>query len=73
MLEPERHTNRVYNYIQGDERPFTYEDLRLMRKYFEVEEAAWFGFLNIVSAFIRFPMLQNILPRIDEKFSRTPL
>lgn len=69
---------QLYRYITlsartVDERPFTFEDLRLMRKYFDLEDVTWYGFLNIVSAFIRVPMLRNILSKIDEKFSKTPL
>lgn len=69
---------QVYRYITPsartvDERPFMFQDLRLMRKYFELEVVTWFGFLNIVSAFIRVPRLRNRLSRIDKILSKTPL
>lgn len=69
---------QLYRYITPsartvDERPFTHEDLRLMRKYFELEDVTWYGFLNIISAFIRIPILRNGLSSIDKKLSKTSL
>ena len=69
---------QIYRYITPsartpDERPFTFEDLQLMREYFELEDVTWFGFLNIVSAFIRVSILRNALSRIDKILSKTSL
>lgn len=69
---------QLYRYITPsartiDERPFTFQDLRLVRKYFELEDVTWYGFLNIFSAFIRAPILRNGLSRIDMILSKTPL
>jgi SAM-dependent methyltransferase len=69
---------QFYRYITPgartvDERPFTFGDLKLMRKYFELEDVTWFGFLNIISGFIRVPLLRNGLSSIDKILSRSPL
>lgn len=69
---------QIYRYITPrartvDERPFTFRDLRLMRKHFELEDVTWYGFLNIVSAFIRVPMLRSGLSSLDKILSRTSL
>lgn len=69
---------QFYRYITPgartvDERPFTFGDLRLMRKYFELEDVTWFGFLNIISGFIRVPTLRNGLSSIDKILSKSPL
>lgn len=68
---------QIYRYITPsartvDERPFTFKDLSLMREYFELEDVTWFGFLSIVSAFIKVPILRNGLSRIDRTLSKTP-
>lgn len=57
-----------------DERPFTFNDLALMRKYFDLnKQVQWFGFLNILSAFIRNDNVKSALTIIDELLSKTPL
>lgn len=68
---------QIYRYITPsartvDERPFTFNDLSLMREYFELEDVTWYGFLSIVSAFIKVPILRNGLSKIDRTLSKTP-
>lgn len=68
---------QLYRYITPnartvDERPFTFEDLRLMQKYFALEDVVWYGFSNIISAFVRVPTLRHGLSRLDEMLSKTP-
>ncbi len=54
-----------------DERPFTLSDLRLMNKFFDIEDIQWFGFTSIVSAFIRIKKFRRILTSLDNLISRT--
>ncbi len=57
-----------------DERPFTFTDLRLMNKYFNLyERVQWFGFLSILSAFSRNENIRTLLTAIDGLLSKTPL
>jgi ubiquinone/menaquinone biosynthesis C-methylase UbiE len=57
-----------------DERPFTFEDLKIMRKYFILsEEVQWFGFLNLLSAYAKSVKLRMILTSVDRLISFTPL
>lgn len=57
-----------------DERPFTFEDLRLMQKYFNLDnEVQWFGFLSILSAFAKNETLRKLLTKADDALSYTPL
>lgn len=56
-----------------DERPFSFDDLKLMRSYFDLEHVSWFGFTNIFSAFLRIPSLRFILSRLDAVLSKTPV
>ena len=57
-----------------DERPFDFNDLALMKKYFDLnDDVQWFGFLSILSAFLRKEYVRTILTKIDEVFSRTAL
>jgi len=57
-----------------DERPFTFNDLRLMNKYFHLnEKVRWFGFLSILSAFYRNDNIRAFLTAIDGMLSNTPL
>lgn len=55
-----------------DERPFTFSDLKLLRKYFIIDEVNWFGFLVLLSAFIRSESLRRYLTNIDKILSRSP-
>lgn len=58
----------------ADERPFTFNDLRLMNKYFHFsEKVQWFGFLSILSAFYRNDKIRALLTAIDGLLSKTPL
>jgi SAM-dependent methyltransferase len=56
-----------------DERPFTFADIKLIRRYFDFEEVTWYGFLSIGSAFFRSSALRIILTRTDKLLSSTPL
>lgn len=56
-----------------DERPITFKDLELMRSYFHFENVSWFGFLNILSAFLRFNLVRITLTKVDRMLSYTPL
>jgi len=56
-----------------DERPFTFSDLRLMNEYFSFERVQWFGFLNIISAFVKRNAIRLFLTRADHALSRTPI
>tara|TARA_B100000686_G_C16767036_1_gene962538 strand:- start:177 stop:899 length:723 start_codon:yes stop_codon:yes gene_type:complete len=54
-----------------DERPFTFGDLSLMQSYFIFKEVRWFGFLNILSAYIRIEGIRKLLTSIDRVLSKT--
>ena len=54
-----------------DERPFTFGDLSLMQSYFVFKEVRWFGFLNILSAYIRIEGIRKLLTSIDRVLSKT--
>ena len=57
-----------------DERPFTFADLATMDKYFELQNGVrWFGFTNIISAYIKSNHLRAFLTRLDQLFARTQL
>lgn len=56
-----------------DERPFTFDDLRLMRSYFHFENVCWFGFSSLLSAFLRIKIIRKFLTRFDDILSLTPL
>lgn len=56
-----------------DERPFTFEDLRLMKQYFALNDLQWFGFLNIAAAFLRVNFIRRALTSIDDVLSKTPI
>lgn len=56
-----------------DERPFTFADLELMREYFHFENVRWFGFSNILSAFMMNDSVRGALTSADNALSRTPL
>ena len=55
------------------ERPFTFEDLELFKSRFHFEDVSWFGFSNILSAFLRVEWLRFALSKSDSLFSKTPL
>ena len=57
-----------------DERPFTFNDLELMKKYFDLDgRVQWFGFLSIISAFLRIDSLRAVLTNLDWVLSKTPI
>jgi SAM-dependent methyltransferase len=57
-----------------DERPFTFNDLRLFQKYFLLEkDTQWFGFLSIISAYVKLSQIRLILTCVDRYLSYTPL
>lgn len=56
-----------------DERPFTFSDLALLRAHFDLQNAQWFGFFSIGSAFIRLRAVRAALTAIDRGLSVTPL
>ncbi len=55
----------------ADERPFTFGDLALMQRYFVFNEVRWFGFFNILSAFIRIEGIRKLLTSTDRVLSKT--
>lgn len=57
----------------SDERPFTFKDLFLMKKYFHLDQLSWYGFSNIFSAYIRINILRAGLTYVDNLLSKTPL
>ena len=57
-----------------DERPFTFNDLGLMKKYFDLNgQVQWFGFLSIISAFLRINKVRAVLTKFDWVLSQTPI
>lgn len=56
-----------------DERPFTFSDIKLMKRYFVLEDIQWFGFTNILAAFIPVDMLRRIFTRVDDILAYTPM
>ncbi len=56
-----------------DERPFTFDDLDLMKKYFKLDNLDWYGFSNIFSAFLRIGVLRKVLTSFDNLLSKTPI
>ena len=56
-----------------DERPFSRDDLRLMRRYFELEKICWFGFTNILSAYTGSSRIRRVLTGFDDLLSKTPI
>jgi SAM-dependent methyltransferase len=56
----------------SDERPLTLRDISLIRESFVLEEEHWFGYLCLVSAFVRSSGLRSLLTMADQLLSRTP-
>jgi len=50
-----------------DERPFTVNDIKLMKKYFYLQKVEWFGFLSVFSAFVQINILRKF---IDTNFKK---
>ena len=69
---------KLYRYLTprartNDERPFSLKDLSLMSKYFHVEEIQWFGFLSLISVYIKSRKLRRFLSHLDKTLSKTYL
>ena len=56
-----------------DEKPFDLSDIRLLKMYFNMRNIQWFGFLNILSAFIKNKFIRLFLSNIDKVLSYTIL
>ena len=54
-----------------DESPFNLNDIKLMKKYFYLENVEWFGFFSIFSGFLRLNLLRKILTFLDYCLSKT--
>ncbi len=55
----------------ADERPLKIQDIKLMKKYFYLNDIKYFGFLNIISAFLKLKFLRRILTIFDIYLSKT--
>lgn len=67
---------QLYRYLTPlsrtpDECPFTFDDIKLMKKYFHLQNVEWFGFLSIFSAFLKINLLRRILTFLDYCLSKT--
>ncbi len=67
---------QIYRYLTPlartvDERPFTLNDINLMKKFFYLQEVQWFGLLNIFAAFFQINFLRKILTFFDFCLSKT--
>lgn len=57
-----------------DERPFTYGDVRLIKKFFKESDSSFIGFLSLFGAYVNVgDVFLNILRRLDRILSRTSL
>lgn len=73
--------NPLFNYYRKltpyartvDEQPFTLADLNLLKENFILYDINWFGFLNILSGFLRLKILRYCLTTSDSVLSNTPL
>jgi len=54
-----------------DERPFTFKDIKIMKKYFHLKDVQWFGFLSIMSAFLKIRLFRKFLTFLDFCLSKT--
>mgnify|MGYP001485037365 FL=1 len=54
-----------------DEKPFTLSDIKLMKKYFDLQHIEWFGFFSIFSAFLQINLIRKILTFIDYCLGKT--
>ena len=54
-----------------DEKPFDFNDIKIMKSYFHLEYIQYFGFLNIFSAYLRYKFIRKILSQIDNYLSKT--
>ena len=67
---------QLYRYLTPssrtpDERPFTLNDINLMKKYFHLQNVEWFGFLSVFSAFLQIKFIRRILTFFDYCLSKT--
>lgn len=56
-----------------DEQPFRLKELRLIRKYFVLNDVEYYGFLNLICAYIPNKSLSNCLSFIDHILSFSPI
>lgn len=56
-----------------DEKPFDFSDLKLMQSYFQLKDHDFYGFSNLLSAFVRNQRLRSVLTVVDRILARTPL
>jgi SAM-dependent methyltransferase len=56
-----------------DERAFTFKDLKLFSKYFEIKQINFFGFFVLLSAFNFFKPFKSLFIRTDYFLSKTPI
>ena len=54
-----------------DERPFTFQDLKLMKDFFIFNDIKYIGFLSLISPFIGFAKFRNILLKIDDILAKS--
>lgn len=53
------------------ERPFTFRDLRILQKSFDMEYVVFFGFICLASSFFRIHILRKVLTKLDDIVSNT--
>jgi len=56
-----------------DEKPFIFSDMKLMRSHFEFNDLNFYGFSNLLSAFVQNEKLRAVLTAVDRVLARTPL
>ena len=54
-----------------DEKPFKFNDIKILKNYFLIEKVQYFGFTNIISAFFKIKFLRKLLTSIDYFFGKT--
>lgn len=53
------------------EKPFSINDIRIMKKFFILKDVQWYGFFNIISAFLKLSFLRSFLTYIDDLIGKT--
>jgi SAM-dependent methyltransferase len=74
-------TNPIFNLYRSatpearteDERPFTFQDLSLMARFFEMKDVQYFGFTCLASAFFGSKSLRRFLTATDRLLSASPM
>jgi len=56
-----------------DEKPFDFSDMKLMRSYYEFNDLNFYGFSNLLSAFVQNEKLRAVLTAVDRVPAQTPL